>query len=128
MKEGLADVLCFSVWEGAPPTSARNRSGNKNVFMINHPDSWRPAEVPSPKFVLILIRVCKVVARPLFAVTSQRLCLSALQRLITASAGAFVAAFRPVIDGWQQAKLEMLRALIVLVNTRTAFIPEVRAS
>lgn len=96
--------------------------------MINHPDSWRPAEVPSPNFVLILIRVCKVVARPLFTVTPQHLCLSALQRLITGSAGAFVATFRPVIDGWQQAKLEMLCALIVLVNTCTAFITGVRAS
>lgn len=39
--------------------------------------------------------------------------------------GAFVATFRPMIDGWQPAKLEMLSALIVLVNTCTAFITEV---
>lgn len=42
--------------------------------------------------------------------------------------GAFVAAFRPMIDGWQPAKLEMLSALIVLVNTCTAFITEVKAA
>lgn len=95
--------------------------------MINHPDSWRPAEVPSLNFVLIPIRVCKVVARPLFALTSKHLCLLALQRLINGSAGAFVATLRPMIDGWQPAKLEMLCALIVLVNTDTAFITEVRA-